>query len=44
MEKFRKRVLQEIFVPVHKIFRNEKTEIHTQDYDSVAETPSYENA
>ena len=44
MERFRKRVQEEIAVPVHKIFRKEMTEVLTRDYDSVAETPWYENS
>ena len=40
MERFRKRVQEEIAVPVHKIFRKEMTENH----NSVAETSSYENS
>ena len=40
----RKRVREDLSATVHKIFRKEMTEVLTRDYDSVAETPWYENS
>lgn len=44
MEKCNQRFREDVSVPVHKIFQEEMTEIHTRGYDIVSETPSYENA
>ena len=44
MERCRKRDRKDVSVPILKIFQKQMTEIPTRDYDSVAETQSYENA
>lgn len=43
MEKCKKRVREDVSVPVNKIFQEEMSEINMRGYDIVSETPSYEN-
>ena len=43
MEKCRKRVREDVSVPVRGIFQEEMAEIYTRKYEFVAEIPAYEN-
>lgn len=44
MQKCKKRVREELSVPVHKIFREEMASIYDKGYDLITESPTYKNA